>query len=110
MKKVISALVVFSLLLSTSMSVSAEIEIHGAPSCSNWVLNEQQLWPSLVNNQWLNGYLSGFAITYEKDFLRQTDFQATQLWMNNYCQANPLSNVQVGANILVLELIKRMRQ
>ncbi len=61
---------------------------------------------------WLAGYLSGLNAAIGSggsDPLSQLgSFDQAALWMNNYCQANPLSNTQEGGNKLYRELLARV--
>jgi len=52
--------------------------------------------------EWVFGYLSGVQ---EVVALNSTDNGAIMVWINNYCQANPLNDIGTAAQKLLIELI-----
>ena len=52
--------------------------------------------------EWVFGYLSGVQ---EVVALNSTDNVAIMVWINNYCQANPLNDIGTAAQKLLIELI-----
>ena len=81
----------------------------GAVDCGEWIRN-----PNATKKAWLMGYLSGLnkMYTLNRDIpkdplgaLRSGD-QAL-LWMDNFCQRNPLEMVATGAMELFVELMAR---
>jgi hypothetical protein len=70
----------------------------GAISCGSWVgysENEQVLKAAALNL--VLGYLLRASWDDRQDLLKNTDTQSVTLWMDNYCRANPLSDVVAGA-------------
>jgi len=79
----------------------------GASSCGDWVkARKENKWVTVVQQRWIGGYLSAFnKQTYGVyNILGKTDMESAYLWMDNYCQANPLSSVIVGMEALTDEL------
>jgi hypothetical protein len=78
-------------------------------SNSAWIRDRgyRDPWPRLTDEMWLLGYLSSFAFTSDKDFLRDTDNASISLWADNYCKANPLNDLHDAGLALALELMKR---
>jgi hypothetical protein len=77
---------------------TAQAVILIAPTdCGNWVKDRKDNgWLTRANQANLLGYLSGLAMARNKDFLRNTSNQSLFLWIDKYCQDNPLSNVYEG--------------
>lgn len=85
--------------------------LYGVPSCGSWVEGRSaEGWPQVVNKFWLNGYVSGIALDSGIDFLKNTDNNSVFLWVDNYCKANPLSDLHEAGYWLVVELKKRNKQ
>jgi hypothetical protein len=55
--------------------------------------------------EWLLGYLSGIAAAKNIDLLQGAERKSLFLWMDNYCQKNPLKRISDGAHDLASELI-----
>jgi len=84
------------------------------PSCGKWIAAKQseQTNPSRQRDAdigWLAGFMTGAAMLSNKDILAGTDQQSIVLWMDNWCQANPLKAVSSGGNVLFLELEKQIK-
>lgn len=83
----------------------------GARSCGDWLkykpTGEDKAWPRMVAESWLVGYLSGIAVGVGKDALKGASASSLFVWMDNYCQANPLDDIDDGGNKLYFELAKR---
>lgn len=97
--------------IALSSSVFGDVSLRGAPSCGNW-LKERQIDRSLIglaNKYWLSGYLSGIAITTDKDFITGTDNNSLDLWIDNYCQANPLENLGAAGVLLATKMIQQKK-
>lgn len=98
-------LVIFGLML-TAMELGAQtLQLRGVRSCGEWVKDKEM--PAIGNQAWLVGYLSGIAVATNKSFLRGTDNESIYLWVDNYCQANPLKSVAEAGVILHFELVKQ---
>ena len=86
---------------------SAQVATFGRPDCGQWFSMKT------TSSQWLLGFLSGLnsgLASPKKDYLNSLN-SADQaiLWMDNYCRNNPLSSVQIGANTLFEELMKKTK-
>jgi hypothetical protein len=82
------------------------------PDCGQWVkggyLTKQQ------HNGWLTGYLTGinfahWSMTNEGPLSALSSAEQAFAWMDNYCKANPLSNVLVGGAKLMIELREKAK-
>ena len=94
---------------ATVFDAQAEpIWIVGVCSCGAWVKDRQEKQIFTITHQrWLVGYLSGLARASNKNILKGTDNDSFYLWMDNYCQKNPLKDISDGAEDLSFELIKQ---
>lgn len=90
-----------------AVPAKVDVNIRGSRSCGDWASSEQSSMNKVVSVTWLVGYLSGLAWESNKDFLRGTDNPSIELWMDNYCKANPLKHISDGANELAAELIRQ---
>ncbi len=107
MKKIIAVIAVSLMLfvVATTASAVPVLTVNGG-SCGAWVKTR-------TNNStvqfmgWLEGYMSGLAVGYEKNILQGTDSESIFLWMDNYCKANPLNGVADGGLDLFFELVKQ---
>lgn len=64
----------------------------------------------VINTAWVTGYLT--AVNERVDNNRSniaagTNPDAWELWINNYCNANPLHDLHLATQTLVAELAKR---
>jgi len=77
----------------------------GMPDCGQWVSTSKS---NFAVRAWLLGFMSGMnsgRATARRDPLDKINSsEQIFLWMDNFCQKNPLKNVQQGGNILYLEL------
>ena len=108
MKKIIGMLVIGLMLSGNAGKVSA-VNSFGNVSCGKWMneRSDSKSWLAQTRGSWLMGYLTGLASASQKDFLKETDPESLLLWMDNYCNANPLMQVADGGNTLALELIDK---
>lgn len=88
--------------------------VRGASDCGKWLQEGQSNnAASLAMKAWLVGFMSGLNVMYEiKD--GKTDAldniksnQQIYTWMDNYCQKNPLKEVDDGGIKLFIELMKK---
>ena len=93
-----------------AISVSAT-QVYGSSDCGTWVAAKTEPLSRRAQELWLVGYLSGLNAMHDRTGLKPADplgrvNSMTQvfLWMDNYCQANPLKFVVQGADGLWLEL------
>jgi len=84
-------------------------KIFGVVDCGQWV-NDRVPAEKEFNKGWLLGYLSGLNLGNpgSKDqLLKVNSADQIFLWMDNYCRANPLQKVRLGADALFEELERR---
>jgi len=81
--------------------------IQGAASCGNWVkFRKEGSWEAIIYKAWIAGYISAFN-TQTSDvysILGSTDLESALLWMDKYCQENPLNDSADGMIVLTNEL------
>lgn len=81
--------------------------VYGLPDCGQWIketpINKEQ------NKWWLLGFLSGLNVDERvgDSLAKTTSTKQIFLWMDNYCMNNPLKNVGEGAQVLMVELMKK---
>ena len=57
---------------------------------------------------WLMGLMTGFNSSQsQKNPIQNVSAKQMELWMDNYCKANPLKTVFNGGQILMMELLKK---
>ena len=110
MKLLRLVLIVFALGFSTH---SNAVTVAGDIPCATWGKHydkqtSETRWETIAEKFWLNGYLSGVAVSLDKDLLKNTTLDSRSLWMDNYCRSNPLSAISEGADALAKELIQKM--
>jgi hypothetical protein len=82
----------------------------GDPDCGTWIKS-----PRETDKAWLLGYLTGLNIgtpdskAYPDPLGALGSAQQAYLWMDNFCQTNPLSKVGGGGVILFWELVAKRR-
>ena len=80
----------------------------GSRSCGEWVNSRKD--ESSKNYfailGWVSGYISSFnqMIPDVYNILGSTDMESIYLWMDKYCQENPLSNMAYGMRVITDEL------
>ena len=100
------------ILLFTVLSISNSfgLEYRVFVQCGDWVESRKQVlgtasdWQKLVVETGVLAFLSGWQARSNKDVFKGTSNESIFLWMDNYCQKNPLSNTYDGAMILDYEL------
>ena len=104
-----------NLLLATAVSLSVVNQAHaymtyGAYDCGEWV-TESKSTGSI--RTWLLGFMTGLNAMHElngrnDDPLNKIN-SAKQIyvWMDNFCQKNPLKTVSSGGVDLFIELMKK---
>mgnify|MGYP000073642122 CR=1 FL=1 len=93
-----------SLALLIPVTAVAKYTIYGvgSASCGEWVTDRKNGdWYS--KGQWMLGVISAVGY-YDVYDLKETDSQAFAVWLDNYCQANPLNQINEGVYDLVREL------
>lgn len=94
---------------STQARAQSTSTLYGVPDCGQWVNDQNPQYKA-----WLLGYLSGHNTMFNSLSVKNNSMydplselsSADQafVWMDNWCQKNPLKNVRRGADILFLEL------
>ena len=86
---------------------------RGHSNCAEWLKPTGPI-SDFGNKFWLSGYLSGInlGLYLDKqrpafDFFENVSSEQIFLWMDNYCRANPLSNVVDGTGTLFREMQKK---
>jgi len=100
--------IVTSICIGLTASNAEAYQIRGVTSCGTWVKETQQDgWPIIATRSWLVGYLSGKVSESGRDVLRGTDSASFFLWVDNYCKANPLKDIDHAGDALLSELSKK---
>jgi hypothetical protein len=109
MNKIIYILLTIITLSCISIKVNAEVTTRGARSCGEWVTNRENKGSSLSfsSENWVTGFLSGYAAYSNKDILKGTDNESIFLWVDNYCHKNPLEYTDSASGTLFKELLKQ---
>ena len=84
----------------------------GTKSCGDVVADFKEGGPGKLSNSiWIAGYLTAVNehIATRSNIAAGTDAEAWNLWVNNYCSANPLETLASSATALFSELSKRRR-
>ena len=110
MKTLIRVITAAAICLAAQSSFAQKT--FGAPDCGQWVkggyLTKQQ------HNGWLMGLLTGinfahWSMTNEDPLSALSSAEQAFAWMDNFCKANPLSNVLFGAATLMIELSEKAK-
>ncbi len=86
---------------------------YGSRDCGQWIKRTDSATTKNAVESWFAGYMSGINmmyVTYSKreDALNKVDsLDQMILWMDNYCNKNPLNRASTGALELFLELAKK---
>lgn len=89
--------------LSTFAEADATIYGVGARSCGYWAESRQL---SIVHGDitsWIEGYVSSYADWSNKS-LKKVEYQAFDLYIDNYCQQNSLNSILDASRSLVKAL------
>ena len=108
MKKLLNkklAMVLTTFVLLSQPAVSQEVAIFGGSDCGQWVANSKS---NFSLKAWLLGYISGLnaglGSPRNDRLVKINSAEQIFLWMDNFCQKNPLKTVQEGGNALYSEL------
>jgi len=69
-------------------------------SCGTWI-EMRRSGQALGHEQWLLGFLSGVGWGTNYNPLNELDAGAVLRWMDNFCQASPLTAINEGAAAFV---------
>ena len=106
------ALSVVILLFCCSVN-AGEIKGAGAVTCGTWIESRKNgTWRTEIN--WILGFISSYNHniyigTNPDGVFGNTDANSLALWMDNFCNENPLDLVYDGTSKLLDELIERDR-
>jgi len=101
MKKLISIVLIFC--CATLHMVCAQQYNNvgvGNQSCGKWIVDRRDnSYAAAIDESWVNGFLSGIGfIGYQgADPFKDTDAYGVWAWIDNYCNANPLSEITSAA-------------
>ena len=106
-KKINKILISSLIYISLSSPLFAQIKTFGVVDCGQWLNNQT---PS--SKSWVLGYLTGVnalhnANTKENPLEKIKSADQIYVWINNYCQKNPLKSVDYTAAELFFELLKK---
>lgn len=104
-----------NLLVAIALSLVFVNQAHastgfGSYDCGEWVVDSKS------NNSmrsWLLGYMSGLATMHELNDRNDDPLgkinsaKQIYIWMDNFCQKNPLKKISSGGVELFLELMKK---
>ena len=106
MKRYSIGIAIWSLALSASAT-----QVYGASDCGVWIGAKTEPMSRRAQELWLVGYLSGLNVVHDREGHMPRDplgrlgsMPQVFLWMDNYCQANPLKWIVQGADKLWVEL------
>ena len=77
-------------------------KVFGVPDCGEWLSKTRE-----PDRAWLLGYISGLSTTNRlggDPLAKVNSAQQIFVWVDNYCQKNPLKDVADGAQALFFEL------
>jgi hypothetical protein len=102
-KDLLIALVTILILIPPAMSQG--VGIYGGSDCGQWVANSKS---NFSLKAWVLGYISGLNAALgdsrNDPLYKINSAEQIFLWMDNFCQKNPLKTVQEGGNALYSEL------
>lgn len=109
MRIALSISLAFALTLACSNSAGQQVRVEGSSDCGIWVKTRKENRAILFEMR-LMGLLDGVAMGRLIDIWGAQGVPMSKeqvyLWMDKYCQLNPLSYVQYGADDLANERTK----
>ena len=104
--KPLTIAVLFAIGISANAENEDTIIVKGSSDCDSWI-DGRKFNDNVQNKSWLLGYLSGLAVGKDIDILRDRNYQSIFLWMDKYCDANPLEKTGNAGEKLFNELKKQ---
>ena len=106
-KKIASFLAIF--LIVSHFPVFAQNNVLGKYDCGQWIKDSRN---RATYESWVAGYLSGLnnidIDSLNKNWLAKLNtVNQAYVYLDNFCQKDPLNYVQTGLHELVYELIKK---
>ena len=102
MRRVIIYLCVFAFSQTVLAAGSRTVLYPVNSSCGDWVEARQKNQNSI--QLWYLGFISGINFRAKDDLLSEVNAASAYLWMDKYCQENPLKTVVQGSVKLLDEL------
>jgi len=103
--------IIIAFILALYANTSLAVSVMGSKSCGEWIaqkpVGDDKSWPRIISEAWLIGYISGRAAATGKDVLRDAAASGLILWVDNYCQMNPLAYTDEAGAKLFQELRRR---
>ena len=106
-KKLLIAIAFGLVFLNTALAGTT----FGVTDCGRWVTESKST--RISAKTWLLGYLTGLGAMHEVNNRNDDPMKKINssdqifLWMDNYCQKNPLKDVADGGFQLFMELMKK---
>jgi len=92
---------------ATAYDKTGAYSAQGSPSCGAWVKNRKEdSWTGSALETWITGYITAYNLQTPDvyNILGNTGIDSVYLWMDKYCQENPLKRLAKGMEILTHEL------
>jgi hypothetical protein len=106
MRRILTILAAITVLIPTTHLSAQHITVEGWIDCGKWVEARKQE-RAVALEHYLIGLLNGLALGSYVDFWRAGGIKLSSeqafLWMDNYCQREPLSDPVTGAIALMKE-------
>ena len=106
MKTKPAAIFLVIVLMSNWIPLDAQaLESRGNRSCGVWITEGKAGTSArVITEAWLVGFLTGLVVATGIDALRGTDNESLYLWMDNFCQREPLKSIGDGGTELFIKL------
>ncbi len=110
MKRLSLIVLVLSFAITTPVTAADKDELYSAQgnvSCGDWVKDRKKDgWVNITNINWIVGYITAYNSQMPDvyNILGSTDMESVYLWMDKYCQENPLGKLSYGMELLTHEL------
>lgn len=90
-------------------ALAGPIKGPGATTCGQWVEDRKKTGAHYSQLSWIQGFISSYNhyLDSHKDpngIFGIADSNSVTVWMDNYCQKNPLNTVYLGTVELIEEL------
>jgi len=98
---------------ATARDKDGNYSAQGPPSCGVWIHDRKEDgWEHVANAAWISGYITAYNIQTPGVYsiLGSTDMESVRLWMDKYCQENPLKKLNNGMIVLTHELLPNRKR
>jgi hypothetical protein len=107
LKKAAPLFLAAMLLCPTFSNSQQTLRTYGMVDCGEWVQANEKIKP--LYKAWLQGFLSGMNLSGTKDLKsnyleKLNSMSQAYVFVDNYCQKNPLKNTIDAAFNLIIEL------